>query len=189
MFFKSPKKKGKEAGELLWKQISMGFLSMENLPLGEFNLPSDFFDDEYTIVYTVTFIETLRAFQYSGKNWSDIKRGDFLEAAFFEIDPTGGLLKKVTARDEKIMAEGKKPESEIQIQAADAAYATVGLIGGFVSSDNQVPVVRDTKAAAEIFHLQTPNQPFRISHAASITYRTITARTNERYGDKFNPNW
>ena len=189
MFFKSPKKKGKEAGELLWKQISMGFLSMENLPLGEFNLPSDFFDDEYTLVYTLTFVETLRSFQYSGKNWSDIKRGEFLEAAFFEVEPTGSLLKKVVARGKKILAEGKKPESEIEIEAADAAYATVGLIGGFVSSDDQNPVVRDTKASAEIFHRLTPNQPFRISHAASITYRTITARTNERYGDKFNPNW
>ena len=57
MFFgSSPKKKGKEAGEILWKQLSMGFLAMENLPLGGFSLPSDFFDDDYTLEYTVVLI-------------------------------------------------------------------------------------------------------------------------------------
>lgn len=189
MFFKSPQKKGREAGEILWKQISMAFLSMENLPLGGFNLPSDFFDDEYTLVYTLTFVDTLRVFQYSGKNWSEIKRAEYLKAALFEVEPKGELLKKVAARGEKIISEGKKPESEIEIKAADAAYATVGLIGGFISSDNANPLVRDSKTSAEFFHRINPKQPFRVAHSAAITARTITERTKERYGNKFNPNW
>ena len=189
MFFSSPKKKGREAGEMLWKQLSVGFLSMENLPLGGFNLPSNFFDDEYTLVYTITYVEALRVHQYSGKNWSPTKRAEFLEAAFFEVEPSGNLLKKVVEKGDNVLVNGKKEENEIQINASDAAYATVGLLLGFISSDDQNPVVRDAKTLAEVLSRSRPNDPFKVTHSASITTRTISSRTKERYGDRFNPSW
>jgi len=190
MFFgASPKKKGKEAGEILWQQLSLAFLAMENLPLGGFNLPSDFFDDEYTLDYTVVFVETLRTHHFSGKNWSPIKRLEFSEAAFFEVDPSGGLLKKVVALGEKVVMEGKSEQSKAQIQAADAAYATIGVLCGFVSSDDTNPVVSDAKFMAEILSRSRPNESFQAIHASCITTNTISMRTRERYGERYNPNW
>ena len=189
MFFGSPIKKGIEAGEILWKQLSIGFLVMENLPLGGFNLPSDFFDDEYTISYTVSFIELLRIHRFSGKNWSEIKRAEFLQAAFNEIEPTGNLIKKVSESGQKAIIEGKSIESEAKIKGRDAAYATVGLMLGFVSSDDQNPVVKDSKYLAEMLSLPRSKEPFNIMHASSVTQITIAARVKERYGNKFNPSW
>ena len=190
MFFgSSPKKKGKEAGEILWKQLSMGFLAMENLPLGGFNLPTDFFDDDYTLEYTVVLIETLRVHQHAGKNWSPIKCLEYRETAYFEVEPTGELLKKVAALGEKVVVEGKTQKSELQIQAADAAYATVGILFGFVSSDDSNPVVSDAKTFAEMISGSRPNDSFRVTHASCITTNTISSRTKDRYGERFNPNW
>ncbi len=180
MFFgSSPKKRGKEAGEVLWKQISMGFLAMENLPSGGFKLPSDFFDDDYTLEYVVVLVETLRTHQYSGKNWSPIKCLEFRESAYYEVDPSGSLLNKVAALGAKVVAEGKTKKSEMQIQAADAAYATVGILFGFVSSDDPNPVVSDAKAVAEMMSSIKPNESFKITHASYITNNTISARTKE----------
>ena len=190
MFFgASPKKKGKEAGEILWQQLSMAFLAMENLPLGGFNLPSDFFDDEYTLEYTVVFVETLRTHHFSGQNWSPIKCLEFREAAYSEVEPSGGLLKKVAALGEKVVSVGKTEKSETQIQAADAAYGTIGVLYGFVSSDDSNPVVSDAKFLAEMMSRSRPNDPFQVVHASCITTNTISTRTKERYGERYNPNW
>ena len=180
MFFGSPKKKGREAGGLLWNQLSMAFLSMENLPIGGFNLPSDFFDDDYTIGYTVVFVESLLTHQYSGKNWSAIKGLEFRESAYFEVDPTGGLLKKVIASGDKVIAEGKTEQSKIQIKAADDAYLTVGVLLGFISSDYPNPVVSDAKFEADMMSRLRPNDSFRVVHSSAITNNTISSRTKER---------
>jgi len=164
---------------------------MENMPIGGFNLPSDFFDDDYTLNFTVVFVEALRVHRYSGKNWSSMKCLDYREAAFFEVEPSGGLLRKVAEAGQKVVDGGGAAESEMQVEAADAAYAIVGLVCGVLSSDDPNPVISRTKSHADMFSMTRlyANEPFNMIHATCITTNTISKRTKERYGERFNPNW
>lgn len=189
MLFGSSKKKGKQAGEILWQHLSLGFFSMENLPIGGFDLPKDFFEDDYTLSFTVSFVETLRIHQFSGKSWSNSKLFDFREAAYYEIDPSGGLLNLIIKNAEKIVASGETSQNDEQTKGAGDAYAIIGILLGFVSSDHTDPAVSDAKNLAEMMAIARPNEPFNIIHANSITTNTISNRTKERYGVRYNPNW
>jgi len=178
------KKKGSKTGEILWSQLSLGFLSLGHTAL--YSLPSDFFDDDYTFAFSVSFVELMRVHQFSGEGWSFKKKHEFRAAAYYEVDPSGNLARKFLVATDKKAFDSKLERTPVQQKGLDDAYCIIGVFFGLIHEHDPNPTVSAARALAHNIHGN--REPFRIAHSAAIGQITIVKRIVERYGERYEPN-
>ena len=124
--------------------------------------------------------------QFSGKDWSSVKKFEFREAAFNAADPAGHLhslfvARAKTAVDWATIDEDKTPRTKLQHVAIDDAWAVAGILYSFVSQEDQHFHVKSTKKIVDLLSLKNDHNTTSQSHALLIAHQTIGRRIKERY--------
>ena len=149
MFFNRHIKQGKEAGSGALTFIEKSFYNSKYHDGMKFTPPHDLFDDMYIYGFCSNFITTILNYVIGGKKWDYKKKVEFIQEAFYVIDPTGNLLNKhlEISNDNNLIEELKVDKNFIP--GNDAALNLVGVLFGIFKEDDPDPMIIEAKQIAD----------------------------------------